>query len=166
MMMHIMAWEELGDAVRRRRRELGYTQPDVAARGGPSVATQRAIENNRAGRLTPAMRRAFEQALQWGPGSVDAILAGDAATSAGSTADGAPADHNERLSLAKQVVALKTTFAKHADAMGIAAREALLGDINRSAHEAEDALIKLMPWLDDAERGEAIELLVQLRAEV
>ena len=32
------------------------------------------------------------------------------------------------------------------------------------AREAEQTIVKVMPWLDDAERGEAIELLVALRA--
>jgi hypothetical protein len=38
--------------------------------------------------------------------------------------------------------------------------------ITRSAREAEESIIKLMPWLDDAERGEAIRLLGELRAPV
>lgn len=61
-----MSWERLGDAVRDRRTTLGMTQGEVSDRGGPSVETLRAIENNRAGRLSPRMRRALERALEWG----------------------------------------------------------------------------------------------------
>lgn len=43
-----MSWATLGTAVRERRYELGLSQADVTARGGPSVETLRAIEKNRA----------------------------------------------------------------------------------------------------------------------
>ena len=164
-MMGIMSWDKLGIDVRKRRRELGLTQPDVQERGGPSVATQRAIENNRVGRLSTRMRRALEDALEWEPGSIDAVLAGGSPAPA-KLEEAASTDHSERFSLAKQVVALKATFAKHADGVGPDAREALVAEITRSAREAEESLIKVMPWLDDTDRGEAIELLVQLRAEL
>ncbi len=165
-MMDIMSWDKLGIDVRKRRRELGLTQPDVQERGGPSVATQRAIENDRVGRLSTRMRRALEDALEWEPGSIDAVLAGGSPAPAKLAAEAASTDHSERFSLAKQVVALKATFAKHADGVGPDAREALVAEITRSAREAEESLIKVMPWLDDTDRGEAIELLVQLRAEL
>lgn len=155
-----MSWDKLGDEVRKRRRELGLTQPDVQERGGPGVATLRAIENNQSQRLSPRMRRALEDALQWESGSVDAILAGGAPTPKQLTAEAETAD---RFSLAKQVVAVKATFVEHADAVSKEAREALADQITRSAREAEESIIKMMPWLDDAERGEAIELLVALR---
>jgi len=121
----IMFWENLGVAVRDRRTALGMTQTEVSERGGPSVETLRAIENNRAGRLSPRMRRALERALEWEPGSVDAILAGDLAT---------------------------PLQAKSSEA-----------EVTRSAREAEESIVTVMPWLDDAERGQAIELLVALR---
>ena len=47
--------------------------------------------------------------------------------------------------------------------MGPEAREALVSEPTRSAREAEESIIKMMPWLDDSERGEAIALLVELR---
>ena len=70
----------------------------------------------------------------------------------------------EAVPLAKQVVALKITFAQHAAEVSPEARDALLEQITRSTREAEQTIVKVMPWLDDAERGEAIELLVALRA--
>ena len=73
-----MSWEPLGDAVRHRRKELGLTQADVTARGGPSVETVRAIENNRAGRLGRQSRRALERAIEWDAGTIDAVLEGGA----------------------------------------------------------------------------------------
>ncbi|WP_224153475.1 helix-turn-helix domain-containing protein [Mycobacterium avium] len=84
MMVAIMSWEMLGEAVRERRIELGLTQEQLAERGGPSTPTLRAIENNRAGRLSPRLRRSLERTLQWSAGSVDQVLAGQAASVADS----------------------------------------------------------------------------------
>jgi hypothetical protein len=168
-MKGIMSWEKLGDEVRKRRRELGFTQPEVNARGGPGVATLRAIENNQSSRLSLRMRRALEDALEWESGSVDAILAGGPPTLREPKADtdATPpkpdAGAGDRFSLAKQVVALKNTFAQHAAGISDEARDALVEQITSSAREAEESIVKVMPWLDDTERGEAIELLVALR---
>ncbi len=71
-----MSWATLGTAVRERRYELGLSQADVTARGGPSVETLRAVEKNRAGRLTDKLRRALERAIEWETGSIDDILDG------------------------------------------------------------------------------------------
>src|SRR3954451_23689937 len=103
--MCIMSWESLGAAVRDRRTALGMTQGEVSERGGPSVETQRAIENNRAGRLSPRMRRALERVLEWESGSVDAVIAGARATAAETN----PAETSavDRFALARQVVSLK-----------------------------------------------------------
>lgn len=169
--MDIMSWETLGDEVRKRRRQLGLTQPEVTARGGPGVATLRAIENNQPSRPSMRMRRALEDALEWESGSVDAILAGGPPTVKQPKADSdAPtrpkpdAEASDRFSLAKQVVALKATFTQHVAGVSHEARAALVDQITRSAREAEESIVKVMPWLDDTERGEAIELLVALRA--
>ena len=79
-MKSIMSWDKLSEEVRKRRRELGLTQPDIQQRGGPGVATLRAIENNQPSRPSLRMRRALEDALEWESGSVDAILAGGSPT--------------------------------------------------------------------------------------
>ncbi|MDV3133354.1 helix-turn-helix domain-containing protein [Mycobacterium sp. 29Ha] len=156
-----MSWERLGDAVRDRRTTLGMTQGEVSDRGGPSVETVRAIENNRAGRLSPRMRRALERALEWGAGSIDAVIAGGAATVVQTKPDTASAV--DRFALARQVVSLKATLIKHLDGMADDTRRALVGEVTRSAREAEESIITVMPRLDDNERGQAIELLVTLR---
>jgi transcriptional regulator with XRE-family HTH domain len=157
----IMSWENLGAAVRDRRTALGMTQSEVPDRGGPSVETLRAIENNRAGRLSPRMRRALERVLEWESGSIDAILVGDVATPvAVKPSETAAAD---RFALARQVVSLKAAFAKHLEGMAADTRHALVAEVTRSAREAEESIITVMTWLDDTERGQAIELLAALR---
>jgi hypothetical protein len=137
------------------------TQGEVSERGGPSVETLRAIENNRAGRLSPRMRRALERVLEWESGSIDAILAGGLATVA--EAKPAEASAGDRFALARQVVSLKAAFVKHLDGMAADTRHALVAEMTRSARQAEDSIITVMPWLDESERGQAIELLVALR---
>ena len=106
------------------------------------------------------MRRALERVLQWESGSIDAILSRSTPTP---TQPKGEVTAQDRFSLARQVVSLKATFAKHAEAIGPEAREALVSEATRSAREAEESIIKMMPWLDDSERGEAIALLVELR---
>jgi transcriptional regulator with XRE-family HTH domain len=159
--MCIMSWESLGVAVRDRRTALGMTQGEVSERGGPSVETLRAIENNRAGRLSPRMRRALERVLDWESGSVDAVLAGGVATTV--QAKPSEAASVDRFAMARHVVSLKATLAKHLDGMAPETRQALIGEMTRSAREAEESIITVMPWLDEDERGVAIELLVALR---
>jgi transcriptional regulator with XRE-family HTH domain len=159
-MVGIMSWEKLGLQVRDRRTELGLTQADVSERGGPSVETLRAVENNRAGRLSPRVRRALERVLQWESGSIDAVLAGGVATAARRAPEVATED---RFAMARQVLVLKAELARHIPGMQPRAREGLVAQLTRSAREAEDAIIKLLPWLDDTERGEAIVLLGKLR---
>lgn len=158
-----MLWEKLGQQVRDRRAELGLTQTDVAQRGGPSVETLRALENNRAGRLSPRVRRALERVLQWETGSIDAVLDGGVPTVARPRPEAAAAD---RFALARQVLEMRAELVRQSHGMQPRAREGLLAQLTRSARQAEDAIIKLLPWLDDDERGEAIALLGQLRAPV
>lgn len=155
-----MLWEKLGQQVRDRRAELGLTQAEVAQRGGPSVETLRALENNRAGRLSPRVRRALERMLQWEIGSIDAVLDGGVPTLARPRPDAAA----DRFAMARQVLEMRAELVRQSHGMQPRAREGLLAQITRSARQAEDAIIKLLPWLDDDERGEAIALLGQLRA--
>ena len=163
-MNSIMSWDKLSDEVRKRRRELGLTQPDIQQRGGPGVATLRAIENNQPSRPSLRMRRALEDALEWESGSVDAILAGGPPTLKESKDDSDSTTQPKADAEAQDRFSLKITFAQHAAGVSQEARDALLEQITRSAREAEQTIVKVMPWLDDAERGEAIELLVALRA--
>jgi transcriptional regulator with XRE-family HTH domain len=169
-MWGIMSWETLAKVVRERRKDLGLTQPQVAEVGGLSISLVRMIENNRSEGMRAAKKQGLERALRWKPGSVDAVLDGgsptlqDSATEvvaeqSGSTAGG----EGDRFALAHHVLALRDTFAAHQSTIGEDARDALAAEMARSARDAEESIIRLMPWLDDAERGTAIDLLVELR---
>lgn len=174
----IMSWEKLAAELRDRRGALKLTQADVHERGGPAAETLRKLENNRHGRLSPRMRRALEDALEWEPGSIDEVLRGGRPTVRATTSTQSPVlakgggpvvpmgAAGDRFALARQVLAMKATFTKHRDQIDPRARDDLIGEVTRSAREAEQAIIALLPWLDDSERGEAITLLAELRAEV
>ncbi len=69
-------WERLAEFARERRDELGLTQEDVRAAGGPSTASIRLIEGALQHAYQPATLRDLERALQWERGSVARILAG------------------------------------------------------------------------------------------
>ena len=170
-----MSWETLGDAVRHRRKELGLTQADVTARGGPSVETVRAIENNRAGRLGRQSRRALERAIEWDVGSIDAVLEGAAprllatATVAGAPPTAPPAGREaasaaaDRFAMAERLIKMRQAFADHRDHMTGAARQAMEDEFTAAAREIEDALVWMLPWLGDKERAAAIRILAELR---
>lgn len=169
-MNRIMSWDELAVAVRARRRELGLTQSDVATTGQVSVELVRNIETRRRtpGRLNARKARGIESALQWESGSIDAVLAGGVATPAAPSTPHAGdqptvPDQGDRFALARQLVALRSTLAAHQRSISPDAREALMTEVANSAREAEEAIVRIMPWLDEGERGEAIQLLVQLR---
>lgn len=89
------------------------------------------------------------------------MIAGGAATVVQTKPDSASAI--DRFALARQVVSLKATLSKHLGGMADDTRRALVGEVTRSAREAEESIITVMPRLDDDERGQAIELLVALR---
>jgi transcriptional regulator with XRE-family HTH domain len=164
-----VCWERLGSEVRDRRKELKLTQVEVAGRGGPSVATIGAIEGNRAGRLSRQSRRALERAIEWEPGSIDHVLAGgrpqplgggDGAVATSVAQDGVAA---ERFAVAARVLEIKRTVAEHREDMGDVALGALEEEVAQAAREVEEAIIKMLPWLSDEERGQAIRLLAELR---
>ena len=75
----------------------------------------------------------------------------------------APSETVDRFALAHHVLALRETFAIHQSTIGQDAREALAAEMARAARDAEESIIRMMPWLDDANRGKAIDLLVDLR---
>lgn len=79
-MAHVTAskqdWERLGNYVTRRRNELGLTQSQVQARGGPSVATVRNIELAVKGSYRDSALFSLERVLGWPAGAVNRILAG------------------------------------------------------------------------------------------
>ena len=69
-------WRRLAEAVRRRRDELGWTQPDVYSHGGPSIDRIQAIEGVRTDSYSSRTLSKLERALNWKPGSCRAILEG------------------------------------------------------------------------------------------
>lgn len=68
------AWERLGRRVRERRLELGLSQAEVDAVGGPSVGVLSKIENGRQGYYEDRVFAALERALRWPAGSCTEIL--------------------------------------------------------------------------------------------
>lgn len=69
-------WQRLADYVTRRRTQLGMTQGEVQAAGGPSVATMRLLEGAMQQGYRAVILGRLEEALRWRPGSVATILAG------------------------------------------------------------------------------------------
>ena len=69
-------WDRLAEFTRERRVDLGMTQEDARAAGGPSTATMRLIEGALQRNYHPATLRDLEKALRWERGSVARILAG------------------------------------------------------------------------------------------
>jgi transcriptional regulator with XRE-family HTH domain len=170
-----MSWEVLGDAVRRRRKELGLTQADVTARGGPSVETVRAIENNRAGRLGRQSRRALERAIEWDVGSIDAVLEGGtprplatigavgaplAPPPAGQEATSTAA---ERFAMAERLIKMRQAFATHREHIPEDTQQAMQDEFVAAAREIEDAMVRMLQWLGDDERAAAYRILAELR---
>lgn len=167
-----MSWERLGAEVRLRRKQLKMSQPEMAERGGLSVSTIRNIETNRAGRLSPRMRQALERAIDWEPGSIEAVLAGQPATPVRKPAVPipntlpdlhSPAVTAERFSSARLLLKMRRSIRAHRDQMATDAREALDTEFAAAAREMEEALIWMLPWLADEERAEAIRILAELR---
>lgn len=62
-------------AIRARREELGFSQADIAARGGPSINTLRSMENGVNVNYQRVVVRRTERVLGWQEGSFAAILA-------------------------------------------------------------------------------------------
>lgn len=171
-----MSWERLGEEVRLRRKQLKLTQSDVAERGGLSVATIRAVETNRAGRLSPRLRRALERAIDWEAGSIDAVLEGRpprvrgpgpvaAGPLGGPGREAAASAAAERFAMAERLIKMRAAFADHRDSMPEPARTAMEEQFMAAAREIEEAMIWMLPWLADEERAAAIRILAALRTE-
>lgn len=73
--------QRLGRLIRARRKKLKLTQADVQERDGPSTATLRLIEGGKHTDFRDGTGAALEAALQWAPGSIDAVLSGGEPTS-------------------------------------------------------------------------------------
>jgi hypothetical protein len=69
-------WQRVAEYVRERRTDLGMTQADVQAEGGPATATQRLIEGALRDSYQAAILSRLERALRWKRGSIRAIRNG------------------------------------------------------------------------------------------
>lgn len=69
-------WRRLARYVRDRRDDLGMTQEDVRAAGGPSTATMRLLEGALQESYQPVILQRLEKVLGWRRNSVQAVLAG------------------------------------------------------------------------------------------
>jgi transcriptional regulator with XRE-family HTH domain len=173
--IRVMSWERLGEEVRLRRRQLKLTQPDLAERGGLSVATIRAVETNRAGRLSRRLRRALERAIDWEAGSIDTVLEGGAPRVLGTAAamgqraapvgSDAAAAAAERFAMAERLMKMRQAFANHRDSMTETARVAMGEEFTAAAREIEEAMVWMLPWLGDGDRASAIRILGELRGD-
>src|SRR4051794_30728921 len=67
-------WERVGNAVRERRLALGLKQTDVP---GVSPASWRKLEGAKQTSYKLFLLRAVERALEWAPGTIEAIAAGE-----------------------------------------------------------------------------------------
>lgn len=92
-------------------------------------------------------------------------IAGSAAGDVGLLVTEFPVVAAEYLAMAQQVVKVKQAFTRHRDNIAGPAREALQEEIALSAREAEKSIIKILPRLDDEDRGVAIQILTELRCE-
>jgi hypothetical protein len=79
-------WARLADALDKRRQDLGMTQAQVYAAGGPSKAWQAALRSREAG--SPSVREQtmlprLDRAVRWPDGTARGIVTGRAAPSPG-----------------------------------------------------------------------------------
>ncbi|WP_081633898.1 helix-turn-helix transcriptional regulator [Terracoccus sp. 273MFTsu3.1] len=65
--------QALADAVRSRRASMGWTQSDVAERGGPSDTTLSKIESASPSSLAERTLRRLDTGLGWSPGTARQI---------------------------------------------------------------------------------------------
>lgn len=115
---HDLDWERLGRYVLDRRRELGLTQPELQAAGGPGAATIRLIEGAKATSYSGRKLRDLEAALEWRQGSINAILNGGEPRPVGAAPTTGETDWNARLA---QVAAIADN-PKNSEAMRNLAR--------------------------------------------
>jgi hypothetical protein len=83
-------WPRLAAFVRDRRTDLGLTQEDVHAAGGPAPATMRLIEGALQLSYRPEILKRLEDALRWQRGSVRAVHEGREPVPLEDAAGGAP----------------------------------------------------------------------------
>jgi DNA-binding XRE family transcriptional regulator len=73
-------WTALGTALRSRRKDLRLTQDELAEQAGVHVGTIKDYEAGKTYTRMPKSWSAIERAVNWAPGSAQAILQGGAPT--------------------------------------------------------------------------------------
>lgn len=127
--------ETFGNALDRhmngRRKDLGLRWLDVAQRGGITTQTLREL---RAGAREPRelTKAAIERALEWEPGSVDAILAGGEPTPVPQPVEGADVTP-QRANLMDEIVAVRKWLGE--DAAWVIVRAAFARPVNDNEYE-------------------------------
>lgn len=137
--------ERFGTLVRQRRLELGLTQDQVAAAGGPSDKRQTQIEKGASPAPSITTQAKVDTGLQWKPGSAAATLRGGTPTN---LEDDEPAITEEDVDRAVNLaLALERTGVTQVGTRG-AHRNANRGLSN----EVIDQLIELLNSLPPANR--------------
>ena len=70
-------WGRLARLAKQRRNDLGLTQLELASKASLSIDRIQSIENARVTSYSPRTLAKLERGLDWEPGSIRAILAGD-----------------------------------------------------------------------------------------
>lgn len=104
------AWARLGQAIQEARKRKGWTQPELAHRAGVSARSLWDAEHGRvpSGRMPYTLDRIAVQ-LNWPAGTIDAILAGDAAPGGWQSVDAQPLLDEEAVESALTGAMLRAT---------------------------------------------------------
>lgn len=73
-MDEVKDWQRLAEVGTKRREDQGWSQMEVATRGGLSLDSVQALESARRTEYRPKTLLRYEQGLLWARGSVQAIL--------------------------------------------------------------------------------------------
>jgi len=86
-------WTRVGEAVKDRRLELGWTQQEAADRSGVSLATWRLIESAGRERFQELTLRGLVRGLGWPVGAIEQLRAGGPPPGPDELTDPAPNPH-------------------------------------------------------------------------
>lgn len=132
---------------------------DTLAGGAPTPVSAESRDHARQTTDEPAA--ASDQPLPAAPPDADSTAP---ARADDSTEAPARPDTGDRFALARQVLALRSALSEHQRAISPESRATLMAEAAKAAREAEEAIVRMLLWLDnDDERSEAIQLLVKLR---
>lgn len=129
-------WKLLAEHAARRRAELGLSQVDVAQRGPLSLDRVQSIEGAKRKGYRLGTLLALERALNWGAGSVEAILAG-----------GEPNTHTpprSAMDVAEEIVDENERLA-----------QLVVERFRRLNRKKRDAVVQLLDVLEDDPPGDA-----------